>query len=92
MNPEAFKAIELFKQYKMPISVGVGVVDIHSDVIESPQLVKERVLLASELLGGPEKVQVNPDCGLRTRTWEIAFKKLCNMVEGTTLAKEELGA
>ncbi|MBI4053304.1 MAG: hypothetical protein HY394_04660 [Candidatus Diapherotrites archaeon] len=91
VNPEAFKAIELFKQYKMPISVGVGVVDIHSDVIESPQLVKDRVLLASELLGGPEKVQVNPDCGLRTRTWEVAFKKLQNMVEGTALAKKELG-
>jgi 5-methyltetrahydropteroyltriglutamate--homocysteine methyltransferase len=51
--------------------------------------VRDRVLYAAELLG-PERVHVNPDCGLRTRSWDVAFEKLRNMVEGTRLAEEAL--
>jgi 5-methyltetrahydropteroyltriglutamate--homocysteine methyltransferase len=35
-------------------------------------------------------VSVNPDCGLRTRSWDVAYEKLANMVEGTRLAEEAL--
>ena len=69
--------------------MGLGVLDIHSDFIETPELVRDRVIYASELLG-PERVHVNPDCGLRTRSWDVAFEKLRNMVEGTRLAEEAL--
>ena len=31
------------------------------------------------------------DCGLRTRSWDVAFAKLENMVRGTELAKASLG-
>jgi methionine synthase II (cobalamin-independent) len=33
---------------------------------------------------------VNPDCGLRTRSWDVVYEKLTNMVEGTRLAEEVL--
>src|ERR671910_35629 len=39
---------------------------------------------------GTERIEVNTDCGLRTRTWEISLGKLKNMVEGTRLAEEAL--
>ena len=39
---------------------------------------------------GPERIEVNTDCGLRTRTWEVSLGKLKNMVEGTRLAEEAL--
>jgi methionine synthase II (cobalamin-independent) len=32
-----------------------------------------------------------PDCGLRTRTWDVAYRKLESMVAGVGLAKKELG-
>jgi hypothetical protein len=32
-----------------------------------------------------------PDCGLRTRSWDVAYRKLQHMVEGTRMAKEQLG-
>jgi methionine synthase II (cobalamin-independent) len=35
-------------------------------------------------------VQVNPDCGLRTRSWDVVYEKLANMVQGTRLAEEVL--
>lgn len=83
-----YEPLGLFKQYGGP-GVGLGVLDIHSDFIEPPELVRDRVIYAAELLG-PERVSVNPDCGLRTRSWDVAFQKLVNMVEGTRLAEEAL--
>lgn len=71
--------------------VGLGVNDVHTNFIESPELIRDRILYAVEQVGSPEKIFVSPDCGLRTRTWEIAFQKLANMVEGRNLAAKELG-
>ena len=38
-----------------------------------------------------QRIQVTPDCGLRTRSWDVAYRKLVNMVDGTRLAKDALG-
>jgi len=65
------------------------VVDIHTNFVEPAELVRDRVVYAAELLG-PERISVNPDCGLRTRSWDVAYEKLANMVEGTRLAEEAL--
>ena len=69
--------------------IGLGVIDIHTDFIEPAELVRDRVLYAADVLG-PERIEVNTDCGLRTRSWEISYEKLVNMVEGTRLAENEL--
>ena len=63
-----------------------GFIDVHTDFVESPDLVGDRVLYVVELLG-EENLWVSPDCGLRTRSWEVAYAKLCNMVEGAKLAR-----
>ncbi len=64
-----------------------GFLDIHTDFMESPELVRDRVLYVSDIVG-KEKVWVTPDCGLRTRSWEIAYEKLCNLTKGAELARE----
>ncbi|MDA4111951.1 MAG: hypothetical protein OK439_05390 [Thaumarchaeota archaeon] len=83
---------------------GLGVTHVHDysgspgngatvdgrNVIESPKLVRDRILFAQKLLGDPSRISVNPDCGLRTRNWEIAFKKLEVMKEGTELARKKI--
>jgi len=66
------------------------VLDIHTDFIESPELVRDRILHAVDVFGGPDRIHVTPDCGLRTRSWEVAYEKLANMVQGTRLAEHEL--
>ena len=88
-RPGYAETLRLFKQHGYP-NVGLGVLDIHSDFVEPAELVRDRILYAVEVLGDPERIQVNPDCGLRTRSWDVVYEKLSNMVQGTRLAEEAL--
>lgn len=86
----AYEILKWFKKYKIKSRIGLGVTDIHTDFVESPQLVRDRILYAVKALGNWELIDPTPDCGLRTRTWEIAFKKLQATVEGARLAERVL--
>jgi 5-methyltetrahydropteroyltriglutamate--homocysteine methyltransferase len=88
-RPGYADTLRLFREHGYP-GVGLGVLDIHSDFVEPPELVRDRVLYAVETLGEPGRIQVNPDCGLRTRSWDVVYEKLSNMVEGTRLAENVL--
>jgi 5-methyltetrahydropteroyltriglutamate--homocysteine methyltransferase len=88
-RPGYADTLRLFKEHGYP-NVGLGVLDIHSDYVEPAELVRDRVLYAVDVLGDPGRIQVNPDCGLRTRSWDVVYEKLVNMVEGTRLAEREL--
>ncbi len=88
-RPGYADTLALFAEHGYP-GVGLGVLDIHSDFVEPAELVRDRILYAVETLGGPERIQVNPDCGLRTRSWDVVYEKLSNMVEGTRLAEDVL--
>ncbi len=70
--------------------IGLGVIDVHTDFIEPPELIRDRILYAYEKIKDINKIFVAPDCGLRTRKWEIAFEKLKNMVIGKNLALKEI--
>src|SRR5205807_876219 len=82
---------------------GVGVVHVHDfsghvpsgsgkeagrNILESPELVRDRLLYAAKVVGDPAKIWANPDCGLRTRTWEVTLAKLISTVKGAELARE----
>lgn len=86
-----YRVLPKFRDLPYRPALGVGVLDIHTDFIEPPELVRDRVLHAVEVMGDPSRVHVTPDCGLRTRSWEVAYAKLRNMVEGVELARKELG-
>ena len=91
-SPARRTGYEILKQMKETSFVaGVGVVDIHSDFIEPPELVRDRVLYAVEVIGDPGRVRIAPDCGLRTRTWDVSLAKLRNMVDGVHLANQQIG-
>jgi 5-methyltetrahydropteroyltriglutamate--homocysteine methyltransferase len=86
-----YTVIKKFRDLSYKPALGLGVLDIHTDFIEPPELVRDRILYAVEVFGDPARIQVTPDCGLRTRSWDVAYRKLQNMVEGTQLAKATLG-
>ena len=88
-RPGYADTLALFRQHGYP-GVGLGVLDIHSDFVEPAELVRDRVVYAAEVLGDPERIQVNPDCGLRTRSWDVVYEKLSNMVQGARLAEDAL--
>ncbi|MEM2923287.1 MAG: hypothetical protein QW560_02585, partial [Candidatus Nitrosocaldus sp.] len=81
------KVLKEFKEYGYSKEIGLGVVDVHVDDVESPELIRDRIVYAANILGA-ENIYVNPDCGLRTRSRSIAVEKLRVMVKGTELARK----
>jgi 5-methyltetrahydropteroyltriglutamate--homocysteine methyltransferase len=86
-----YQVIKKFRDLPSKPALGLGVLDIHSDFIEPPELVRDRVLYAVKVFGDPARIHVTPDCGLRTRSWAVAYEKLKNMTAGVALARTELG-
>ncbi len=60
--------------------IGLGVVVSSSDEVESVETIRARVERGVEVFG-PERLLIDPDCGLRMRSRENAFAKLSHMVE-----------
>lgn len=87
---EAYNQLKLLTEYGDGREIGLGVVNVHVDEIESPQVIKDRIKYAVKILGNPERVYVNPDCGLRTRSWQVAYEKLTSIVKGAQLARQSL--
>ncbi len=84
-----FLHLEIFKTPKFTKEIAVGVVDVHSHRIESIEEVKNNIKRALQVFD-PQKVYIDPDCGLKTRTWEEAKAKLKVMIEAVREVKQEL--
>jgi 5-methyltetrahydropteroyltriglutamate--homocysteine methyltransferase len=86
-----YRIIRRFRDLPATPALGLGVLDVHSDFVEPPELIRDRILYAARVFGAPQRLQVMPDCGLRTRCWDIAYHKLTSMVAGVQLARAALG-
>ena len=84
-----YKELKFFEDYGFRGKYGLGVVDVHTDFVEPAELIRDRILNAVSIVDDPSRIYASTDCGLRTRTWEISFAKLKNMVLGSELARKE---
>ncbi len=75
MSNSGLDLLELFRRYPFTKDISFGVVDVHSHLIEDPGTVERRIEQALTILP-KERVWVDPDCGLKTRTIEEAIEKL----------------
>ena len=67
-------------EYGYPREVGPGVYDIHSPVVPDVDFIKAKLdSFVSHL--DPQKIWVNPDCGLKTRAWDEVIPALRNMMD-----------
>jgi 5-methyltetrahydropteroyltriglutamate--homocysteine methyltransferase len=82
--------LDLFREYKVPFEVGVGVIDVKTQAVETPETVAARIRSALEILPS-DRVFVLPDCGCFHLPRNVAFAKLAAMVEGTKIVRKELG-
>ncbi len=89
MANSSYDMLELFRREPLTKEIGLGVLDVHSHRVETVDEVVGAIKRALEVLR-PEQIYVDPDCGLKTRTWEEARDKLAVMVEGTRKVREEL--
>ena len=65
--------------YGYPREVGPGVYDIHSPVVPDTEFILAKLQSFVRHLE-PERVWVNPDCGLKTRAWDEVIPALRNMM------------
>lgn len=89
MSNSELDLVEIFKKHKFTKDISFGVIDSHSHVVESVDVIKSRIRKAIEVLD-PKQVWVDPDCGLKTRTEEEAKGKLRNMVIATKEIRQEI--
>jgi len=85
-----FANLEIFKNTEFTKEIAVGVLDVHSRIIERKDEIKENIRKALEVFP-VERVYIGPDCGLKTRTPDEAEAKLRVMVDAVKQIKEELG-
>ena len=72
--------LDAFEDYDYPNEIGPGVYDIHSPRVPSTDEMEE-LLAAAELRIPRERLWANPDCGLKTRTWEQVRPALEHLAE-----------
>lgn len=90
MASREFAEIEIIGEIAKRHDVAVGIIDVKSYYIETPEDVAERVRRCLKF-APPEKLAFAPDCGLsQTARW-AAKQKLKNMVEGVCIVRRELG-
>lgn len=71
--------LDSLREHHFETEVGPGVYDIHSPRVPSvEEIVAALNLMLTKI--DPDKLWVNPDCGLKTRGWEETDASLRNMV------------
>lgn len=90
MASREFAELEIIREIARRHSVAVGIIDVKSSYVETPQDVAERVRACLKL-APPGKLAFAPDCGLsQTPRW-AARAKLTNLVLGIRHVRRELG-
>ena len=84
-----FAQIGLLEQLPTECKVGVGVVDVKSYFVETPEEVAANIKLAAEHVA-PERIVVTPDCGFNHCPRHVAFGKIKSMVAGAAIVRQEL--
>lgn len=81
--------LEAFESFEYPNDIGPGVYDIHSPNIPSLEDIRDLINRALEVIPS-EQLWVNPDCGLKTRTWEEVIPTLKNMTAAAQEIRRQL--
>ena len=74
-----------------PKTIILGVLDLSTDEVETPETVAERIRRAFPH-AGPERLIAAPDCGMKYLPRDVAYGKLEALVAGAHLAGDGDGA
>jgi len=80
-----YDELEYFKDLRPEIGIGLGVVDIKSTVIETPELIAGRLEHATMVLGENRIRYIHPDCGFWMLKRSIANAKIQALTLGRNL-------
>lgn len=82
--------LNAFEDFEYPNEIGPGVYDIHSPNTPSVEAMVHLIEKAAQKVP-VRQLWVNPDCGLKTRTWDEVEPALKNMVDATRELRHRLG-
>lgn len=81
-----YDELEIFKDLRDDIALGVGVIDIKDNEVETPAEVAGRIDRAVGVLGAKRIRWVHPDCGFWMLPRSVADRKMTALVAGRDLA------
>ncbi len=85
-----FDELAVLGELEPRIGIGLGVVDIKDNRVESADEIARAIEQAEHALGLERIHCVNPDCGLRTRSPEVAYSMLSLVAVGAEEARRAL--
>ena len=74
--------INVLKDVESRIGLGIGVIDIKDNEVESPETIARRIQRAAEVLGAERIEYVHPDCGFWMLPRSVADAKMRSLVAG----------
>ena len=80
-----YDELEVFKDMKPEIALGIGVIDIKDNEVETPEIIAHRIEYAVNILGEDRVKWVHPDCGFWMLKRSIANQKMATLVAGRNL-------
>jgi 5-methyltetrahydropteroyltriglutamate--homocysteine methyltransferase len=86
---KGFDDLPVVEKYGWDRGVGVGVIDVKSQTVETADDVAARIRRVLEHVPA-ERLVINPDCGLRNLSAPVARAKLAAMVEGARQVRSKL--
>jgi 5-methyltetrahydropteroyltriglutamate--homocysteine methyltransferase len=70
-------------------TIVLGVINLGDNNVETPQAVADRIQRVFPYVP-PERLVIAPDCGMKYLPRDVAFGKLCAMVEGVRMVRASL--
>jgi 5-methyltetrahydropteroyltriglutamate--homocysteine methyltransferase len=80
--------LDAFERFRYPAGIGPGVYDIHAPRIPSADEMRTLLERARRVLDDGQ-LWVNPDCGLKTRSWDQVKPALANLVAAAESLRRE---
>jgi 5-methyltetrahydropteroyltriglutamate--homocysteine methyltransferase len=80
-----YSELEYFKDLRPEIGLGLGVVDVKSTVVETPEEIARRLEHAEQVLGAGRVRYINPDCGFWMLRRSVADAKIRALPAGRDL-------
>lgn len=80
--------LNAFEKFNYANEIGPGVYDINSPIMPNQQWMQSLIEKAAERIPA-DRLWVNPDCGLKTRTWPETRESLTLMVKAAAVLRAE---
>jgi len=80
-----YEEIAVFNDLDPKIRLGIGLVDIKDNEVETPELIASRIENITNILGEKRLRYVHPDCGFWMLQRSVADRKMRALVEGRNL-------